>query len=310
MAKTTDNKPLMRPLIFGEVLFDHFSDGSAVLGGAPFNVAWHLHAFGLKPLMLTRIGNDALGDRIAQSMKEWGMDCSGLQRDETHPTGTVEVTIHDGEPAYNIVDNVAYDYIDSTQFPPLNDQCGMLYHGSLALRHEASEQSFNDLISQHDMRRIVDINLRPPWWKADTVAELLQGAEWVKLNRDELRAIFPHAESDEARLLKLSGMISKGIVLTGGEEGAMLFLPETMPDPCYVIKPETSSHVVDVVGAGDAFCSVFMAGLLLDWTKELCMQRAQQFASAIVGIRGATSSDKAFYEQFREAWGIKESADV
>jgi len=33
--------------IFGEVLFDQFPDGQQVLGGAPFNVAWHLQAFGL-----------------------------------------------------------------------------------------------------------------------------------------------------------------------------------------------------------------------------------------------------------------------
>ena len=38
-----------QPLIFGEVLFDQFEDGSSVLGGAPFNVAWHLQAFGMQP---------------------------------------------------------------------------------------------------------------------------------------------------------------------------------------------------------------------------------------------------------------------
>ncbi|MGD9171680.1 MAG: carbohydrate kinase, partial [Candidatus Thiodiazotropha sp.] len=32
--------------IFGEVLFDCFPTGEQVLGGAPFNVAWHLQAFG------------------------------------------------------------------------------------------------------------------------------------------------------------------------------------------------------------------------------------------------------------------------
>ena len=36
-----------RAIIFGEVLFDTFPDGTAVLGGAPFNVAWHLQGFGL-----------------------------------------------------------------------------------------------------------------------------------------------------------------------------------------------------------------------------------------------------------------------
>jgi len=29
-------------LVYGEVLFDLFDDGQEVLGGAPFNVAWHL----------------------------------------------------------------------------------------------------------------------------------------------------------------------------------------------------------------------------------------------------------------------------
>ena len=35
--------------VFGEVLFDVFPDGKQVLGGAPFNVAWHLQAFGIAP---------------------------------------------------------------------------------------------------------------------------------------------------------------------------------------------------------------------------------------------------------------------
>jgi fructokinase len=45
-----------RPLVVGEVLFDVMPDGNRILGGAPFNVAWHLQAFGLKPLLITRVG--------------------------------------------------------------------------------------------------------------------------------------------------------------------------------------------------------------------------------------------------------------
>ncbi len=54
--------------IFGEVLFDHFPDGSRVLGGAPFNVAWHLQAFGESPRFISRIGNDPAGLEIAALM--------------------------------------------------------------------------------------------------------------------------------------------------------------------------------------------------------------------------------------------------
>ena len=51
------------PLIFGEVLFDVYPDGTEILGGAPFNVAWHLQGFGVSPLMISRVGK-----RIAGSM--------------------------------------------------------------------------------------------------------------------------------------------------------------------------------------------------------------------------------------------------
>ena len=37
--------------VFGEVLFDQFPDGANVLGGAPFNVAWHLKALNLSAVL-------------------------------------------------------------------------------------------------------------------------------------------------------------------------------------------------------------------------------------------------------------------
>ncbi len=53
-----------RPVIFGEVLYDCFPDGQAVLGGAPFNVAWHLQGFGRAPLFISRVGDDPLGHHV------------------------------------------------------------------------------------------------------------------------------------------------------------------------------------------------------------------------------------------------------
>ena len=42
---------------FGEVLWDIFSTG-AVPGGAPMNVAYHLHKQGKNPALITKIGID------------------------------------------------------------------------------------------------------------------------------------------------------------------------------------------------------------------------------------------------------------
>jgi len=294
---------LISPLIFGEVLFDHFPDGSAVLGGAPFNVAWHLHAFGLQPVMITRIGDDTLGKKVQSAMQGWGMDSSGVQVDLDHPTGTVEVKFNDGEPEYDIVDGVAFDYIDAEHLPKLDGQW-LLYHGSLALRHVVSAHALTKLKEMCASARMVDINLRSPWWKREDIISQVQGAEWVKLNEEELAEIYPQQAAIVERISQLSEVISRTIVLTGGENGATS-ISATDGRTCSVV-PELTSQVIDTVGAGDAFCSVFLAGQLLEWPLELTMQRAQAFASAVVGIRGATSQDKNFYRQFIEQWGIKD----
>ena len=75
------------PVVFGEVLFDCFPDGKTVLGGAPFNVAWHLQGLGLQPLFVSAVGNDAQGEEVRRTMQSWGMATTGLQTRAAFPTG-------------------------------------------------------------------------------------------------------------------------------------------------------------------------------------------------------------------------------
>ena len=46
---TRESLARARAVILGEVLFDSFPGGTATLGGAPFNVAWHLQGLGASP---------------------------------------------------------------------------------------------------------------------------------------------------------------------------------------------------------------------------------------------------------------------
>ena len=70
------------------------------------------------------------------------------------------------------------------------------------------------------------------------------------------------------------------------------------------VKPDTATEVVDTVGAGDAFASVSLLGLLQGWPINTTLQRAQQFASRIVQQRGATSPNRKLYAELRTAWGM------
>lgn len=281
--------------IFGEVLFDHFPDGSRVLGGAPFNVAWHLQAFSQSPRLISRVGADAEGEAILAAMSDWGMETAGMQRDPDRPTGRVSVSFDNGEPVYDIVTHCAYDAIE-----PTDTRCGFLYHGSLALREQTSSQSVERIVAGGPDLVFVDVNLRPPWWQRERVLERVRAAHWVKLNADELTLLAPGAEDPQraAREFVRSHELS-GLILTRGAQGAALL---TAAGDRLEVRPQTDIEVIDTVGAGDAFASVVILGLRNGWALDTTLARAQDFASRLVGNRGATVGDPAFYRSFIDTW--------
>lgn len=301
MARSAELTNGTRPIIFGEVLFDRFPDGSAVLGGAPFNVAWHLQAFGQKPLMISRVGNDALGREIRNTMQAWGMDCSGLQLDSQHPTGTVTVSFNDGEPSFDIVADRAYDFIDAGAVPPLPEN-SVIYHGSLALRKATSHDALQQLKEQTGAPSFVDINLRPPWWTATVIEQILQDASWLKLNAQEFDLVVPeHEDGPDGFNAMVQKLRLQYLVVTRGSDGA---LAVDRTGRKYDVKTDSQTDVIDTVGAGDAFSSVLLLGNIHGWQLPESLQRAQDFANAIVGIRGATTSDRRIYQPFINAWQL------
>ena len=288
------------PVIFGEVLFDCFPDGSQVLGGAPFNVAWHCQAFGLSPLLVSRVGRDARGEQVLSAMRDWGMDTSAVQQDDEHATGIVDVQIVDGEPHYDIVQDSAWDFIAADALPEI-DADGLLYHGSLALRSADSAAALQQL-KRSGREMFVDINLREPWWQVDRVRDMIRGVDCVKLNELELQALAGAASERSIAMQQLmqDRQVTR-LIVTLGEQGVLAAVAGETPQQA---QPQPATRVVDTVGAGDAFSSVMLLARYRGWSLADSLQRAQQFASAIVGIRGATISDSDFYQPFISTWGL------
>ncbi|QWF69570.1 carbohydrate kinase [Methylomonas paludis] len=286
--------------VFGEVLFDRFSDGYQVLGGAPFNVAWHLQALGLAPLFISRVGDDAAGEQIRQAMQNWGMDTTGLQLDHQYPTGAVEVKLNGGEPSYEILANQAYDFIHDDD--PVLPNCRILYHGSLALRQPVSRASFSQLSSRYQGPIFLDVNLRAPWWRADDLQLWLAGADWVKLNETELQQLHPSGKGLEQQMQDiLRAYQLSGLIVTRGAAGASALQAN---GELVCVSPAHAISVVDCVGAGDAFSAISLLGIYHSWPLALTMHRAQDFAASLIGQRGATPADPGFYRRFRQDWQI------
>jgi len=293
----------LRPLIFGEVLYDCFPDGSVILGGAPFNVAWHLQGFGLAPLFVSRVGTDELGKRIISAMSEWGMDTRGMQHDSSHATGRVVVSFHDNEPSYEIVPEQAYDFIDSRLVDDLlhDRHYPLLYHGSLIARHPAARAALEKLRSAN-IPPFVDINLRDPWWQRQWLETALQQARWAKLNEHELRTLMSRVDdSKDIKALAEELRRDRGLqvlVVTRGAAGAMIVADEVTAE----VAPVAMGGIVDTVGAGDAFSAVSIVGLLRAWPLRTLAERAVEFAAEVCRMRGATGQDRDLYRRYLRKW--------
>lgn len=291
-----------RVLVFGEVLFDHFPDGSRVLGGAPFNVAWHLCGFGGDPLLISAVGDDDAGREILHRMTGWGISTVAMAGDAEYVTGRVEVRMDGREAAYEIPSDQAWDHIRTPALGPGTP--AVLYHGTLALRTESSLRHCLDLRARFDAPAFVDLNLRAPWWTPEVVSRSLANGDWVKLSGDELAEVTgapagTRAECEGAarRLLDRHGV--RNVLVTRGPHGALLVRRE---GDALTVPGDDSENVVDTVGAGDAFAAVMCHAIVKGWPEELALERAGAFARDICRIRGATSPDLSLYERHLRSW--------
>jgi fructokinase len=294
-----------RPLVFGETLFDHFPDETRALGGAPFNVAWHLQGFKAAPLLITRIGRDPEGREIQARMGKWGMNSQGVQLHPDRPTGKVTVSFEGGDARFRIEPGQAYDQIESGELPPSEFlvQADLLYHGTLAMRESGSREALAHLRDTVEAPVLVDLNLRDPWWTPDTVEWALGSAHWAKMNGQEATTLAGVAHHSDGAVEEAAEKIRdrhgiRRLIITLGARGALgLHSGGTVRQEGTEVE-----DLVDTVGAGDAFSAVVAVGIHFSWPMDTILRRAAAFAADICRIRGATVRDPGLYDKHRRSW--------
>lgn len=292
---------------YGEILWDVFPDGKR-LGGAPLNVALRLHSFGAEVAMISALGNDALGKEALAEITSLGLDTSYIQRNDK-PTGQVAVTLDDkGSPSYDIVSDVAWDAIAwSEGNVQAVSEADALVIGSLAFRESVplleTEQEEDDLkieevkppinleaievLIERSKFTVFDLNLRAPHYDLEVVVGLMEAADMIKLNDEELELIVLAMDIEGATLadeLKLLSAMTETatICVTLGAEGAMLFHKGGIHT-----QKGFASKVVDTVGAGDSFLATLVFGLLSGETPEDALEVACAVGSLVAGKAGA-----------------------
>ena len=272
---------------FGEMLWDVLPTGRQP-GGAPLNVAVHLHNFGLEAQIISRVGHDDLGTELLAFVESKGISACYVQRGETHLTGVVKANVSDHmEVTYQIVKPVAWDYIQyNDALSELVETAEVFVFGSLAARQAPSRETLYRLLQQAKLK-VFDVNLRPPHYSRDVVTYLLKQADVVKLNHHELAEImdwFGVSSDEETALRWLAERFQlQAVCVTKGANGAILWVEQQL-----YRSPGIAVQVQDTIGSGDAFLAALLRGWLAGQPPADYLAFACAAGSLVASYQGAT----------------------
>ena len=279
----------------GELLWDRFPDGRRELGGAVANLAYHATQLGDRGVVASRVGRDAAGDDLAARLQELGVDCSHLQRDASHATGTVDVKLTAaGHPSYTIHERVAYDFPElDRRWRQLAARTDAVTFGTLAQRTATGAAAIAGFLAAcpPGCVRLLDVNLRQRFWSHRLLQRSLRAATALKLNDEELPAVAAGAgvsgASADAVLRRLAQRYDLRLAcLTRGAGGCLLVTAGAHS----VEHPGTRVAVADTVGAGDAFAAAVLCHLLRGSSLQRMAAAANDYAAFVATRRGGTPS--------------------
>jgi fructokinase len=280
----------------GEILWDMLPQGKA-LGGAPANYAYHASELGAKGYVISAIGNDILGDEIVSQLAAYDIELRLGKVD--YPTGTVKVKLsRDGIPDYEIIKNVAWDYISlSPSDIMLAKETDAVCFGSLAQRNEVSRKSIKEFVLNVPKKslKIFDINLRQSFYNRKSIEDSIKLANILKINDDELiivSELFGCTGNDEDKCKKMMGIFHLDILaLTCGTKGSYLFKGKEMS---FMETPVV--EVKDTIGAGDSFTAGLTMGLLRNKSLQKCHSIAVSISAYVCTHYGAMPSYSDYYK--------------
>ncbi len=264
-------------ICYGEVLWDVFPTHKKV-GGAPLNVALRLQSFGINTYMISRIGNDDNGRELLQYINENELNTNEIQIDDNYKTGIVNISLNKiGSASYKIEYPVAWDKIEltNTNIEIVKSSDAFIF-GSLICRDNISKNTLLNLL-QYAAYKVFDVNLRPPHYTMDLLISLMNKADFIKCNDEELDELCIHFKfkpnTIEKQILFLSKKTNTNhICVTKGKDGAILYFDnQFFKNKGYPVK------VVDTVGSGDSFLATLIGNIL----RKKDPKEALNFACAV-----------------------------
>ncbi|AMW32335.1 sugar kinase [Fervidobacterium islandicum] len=276
-------------LFFGELLADlitqedftsaeHFT---LKVGGSPGNIARFASQLGVPTKIVSRVGNDPIGNRIVKKLEQAKVDISSVQIDNKYGTTLVFVQKTVESPDFFVIRGAdRFLRLSEDEIDKILDGISIVHVSCWTLTHKDLYEMTMKVVRKAVERGIsisFDPNCRDKLFECskierDRVFELLRYTTYLKPSLDDAMAILgtPSNESRESNeftenvvkyyVEQFHKCGAKYVVLTAGRGGAFASVFDESKSVTHI--PAVAERVVDATGAGDGFWAGMYYGLI------------------------------------------------
>lgn len=238
-------------------------------GGSPANIAMNARRLGIKPIIVSAVGKDGLGDFLIKRLEQCGIDTSYINRVDCS-TSMVLVTKSKSSPTPIFYREADYNIVYSKQIEQAVQSSKIVHFSSWPISRKPARDTIEAIIEEARKNRVLlcyDPNYHPMIWEKghdgiSYIKSIIGKVDIVKPSEDDAERIFGE-DTPENQLNKFLDLGAKLVIMTLGKNGAIVSNGKETK------KFDTlATEVVDTTGAGDAFWSGFYSGLIKGYTLE------------------------------------------
>ncbi len=293
--------------------FNEIKGFDAFVGGSPLNIAVGCARLGINASLLTAVGNDKVGEFILNFLNKEGVNTQYIPVKNGTRSSAVVLGIEppDKFPLVYYRDNAADSQVDIDDVDKANipDHKILLINGTAMNVEPTRSATFYaaEIAHKNNVDIVLDLDFRADQWhdyrafgltvrailpkvkitigtEEEILAATLSDASQVSITHQQISAPKITGDID----VSIQRLLSSGIeilIVKRGQHGASIYKNDGTKEDV----PGFPVDVLNVLGAGDAFASGFLYGLLQGWNLKKACRMGNASGAQVVTKKGCAN---------------------
>lgn len=248
-------QPFEKYLVFGLGDKVTISDVDFTIGGTAANVATGVSKIGLKTAIISAVGGDNAGKEVLSNLQEKKVNTELIKVYKNNKTSFSVIVSYKGERTIFVY----HAYEPKNFLIPEKIKTDWYYLGPMAKGYEDIYNQITSLVVKNNVKVAVNPGAVQIKSGLNSFAGLLELIDILFLNRQEAQELakLPGVPNIRDIAITICKRGPKNVVITDGKEGAYAY-----NDNKFLKVGAYPGHRLDATGAGDAFASGFLGGII------------------------------------------------